>query len=154
MKKNKKNKYKMKVRSINVNQLFYLITSLTFQKLRSFETVNRFGAQCCHLLPEYNNRQDGHRSIADDHDDCATLAIVFCFPCATLHTHSLIIVINISLFYQLYTIQTLNGSKMTRDDHMKWFHGRLTREAADELLKQGAYCNGAKGTRPKQQMSV
>lgn len=38
---------------------------------------------------------------------------------------------------------------MTRDDHMKWFHGRLTREAADELLKQGAYCNGAKGTRPK-----
>ncbi|KAH8405153.1 hypothetical protein KR222_005442 [Zaprionus bogoriensis] len=26
---------------------------------------------------------------------------------------------------------------MTRDDHMKWFHGRLTREAADELLKQG-----------------
>lgn len=43
---------------------------------------------------------------------------------------------------------------MTRDDHIKWFHGRLTREAADELLKQGAYCNGAKGTRPKQQMSV
>lgn len=38
---------------------------------------------------------------------------------------------------------------MTRDDHMKWFHGRLTREQADELLKQGAYCNGANGTRPK-----
>ncbi|XP_017839899.1 tyrosine-protein kinase Shark [Drosophila busckii] len=26
---------------------------------------------------------------------------------------------------------------MTRDEHMKWFHGRLTREAADDLLKQG-----------------
>ncbi|KAH8384584.1 hypothetical protein KR093_001801 [Drosophila rubida] len=26
---------------------------------------------------------------------------------------------------------------MTRDDHIKWFHGRLTREDADELLKQG-----------------
>ncbi|XP_034107520.1 tyrosine-protein kinase Shark [Drosophila albomicans] len=25
---------------------------------------------------------------------------------------------------------------MTRDDHIKWFHGRLTREDADELLKQ------------------
>lgn len=46
----------MKVRSINVNQLFYLITSLTFQKVRSFETVNRFGKQCCHLLPECSNR--------------------------------------------------------------------------------------------------
>lgn len=26
-----------------------------------------------------------------------------------------------------------------RDDQMKWYHGRLTREAADDLLKQGAY---------------
>ncbi|EDV98232.1 tyrosine-protein kinase Shark [Drosophila grimshawi] len=26
---------------------------------------------------------------------------------------------------------------MTRNDHMKWYHGRLTREAADDLLKQG-----------------
>ncbi|EDW79672.1 uncharacterized protein Dwil_GK17895 [Drosophila willistoni] len=26
---------------------------------------------------------------------------------------------------------------MSRDDHMKWFHGNLSREAADDLLKQG-----------------
>lgn len=38
---------------------------------------------------------------------------------------------------------------MTHDDHMKWFHGRLTREAADELLKQGAYSSWTNGTRPK-----
>ncbi|KAL7737903.1 hypothetical protein ACLKA6_006277 [Drosophila palustris] len=31
---------------------------------------------------------------------------------------------------------------MTRDDHIKWFHGRLTREDADDLLKQG-YEDGA-----------
>lgn len=55
--KTKKNKYKNKVRSINVNQLFYLIIStITFQKVRSFETVNRFSAQRCHPLHDCGNR--------------------------------------------------------------------------------------------------
>lgn len=37
------------MRSININQLFYLISSFYIQTVRSWEITNRFASQRCHM---------------------------------------------------------------------------------------------------------